>query len=145
VSGITTFRAGGALLINANGALLPPGADQQVANFDCAGQSMNNPHNASQWFDTSCFSEPALGTIGSARTGNVYGPSFQNWDFSISKTTGLWSETKQLKIEANFFNFFNKLNLGNPDTNLQDGASFGTITGQTGLSRQIQFGVKFLF
>ena len=145
VSGITTFRAGGALLINANGALLPPGADTQVANFDCAGQSMNNPHHASQWFDTSCFSEPALGTIGSARTGNVYGPSFQNWDFSISKTTGLWSETKQLKIEANFFNFFNKLNLGNPDTNLQDGASFGTITGQTGLSRQIQFGVKFLF
>lgn len=145
VSGITTFRSGGALLINANGALLPPGADMQVANFDCAGQSMNNPHTPSKWFDTGCFSEPAIGTIGTARTGNVYGPRFQNWDFSISKSTPLWSETKQFKFEANFFNLFNHLNLGNPDTNLQDGNSFGTITSQTGLSRQIQFGVKFLF
>jgi len=145
VSGITTFRSGGALLINANGSLLPPGADQEVANFDCSGQSMNNPHKASQWFDTACFSEPALGTIGSARTGNAYGPRFQNWDFSISKSIALWSESRQFKFEANFFNLFNHLNLSNPDTNLQDGNSFGTITGQTGLSRQIQFGVKFLF
>jgi outer membrane receptor protein involved in Fe transport len=145
VSGITTFRSGGALLINANGSLLPPGADQETANFLCGGQSMINPHTASKWFDTSCFGEPAIGTIGTARTGNVYGPRFQNWDFSISKATPLWSETKQFKFEANFFNVFNHLNLSNPDTNLQDGNSFGTITGQTGLSRQIQFGVKFIF
>jgi outer membrane receptor protein involved in Fe transport len=145
VSGITTARAGGALLITGNNALLPPGADMEVANFGCAGQSVNNPRSAAQWFDTSCFSEPSLGTIGTARTGNVYGPPFQNWDISISKSTALWSESKQLKIEANFFNIFNHLNFGNPDTNLPDGPSFGTITSQTGLSRQIQFGVKFLF
>jgi len=106
---------------------------------------MNNPHTATKWFDTGCFTEPAIGNIGTARTGNVYGPRFQNWDFSVSKTTALWSETKQFKFEANFFNFFNHLNLGSPDTNLQDGNSFGTVTSQTGLSRQIQFGVKFIF
>jgi outer membrane receptor protein involved in Fe transport len=145
VSGITTFRSGGALLITGNNALLPPGADMEVANFNCRGQSFSNPHNASEWFNTSCFSEPALGTIGSGRTGNVYGPGFQNWDFNIAKSIPLWSETKQFRIEANFFNIFNHLNFGNPDTNLPDGASFGTITSQTGLSRQIQFGVKFLF
>jgi outer membrane receptor protein involved in Fe transport len=145
VSGITTFRSGGALLINANGALLPPGADMEVANYNCAGQSVNNPHTASKWFDTGCFTSPALGTIGTARTGNVYGPGFQNWDFNIAKNIPLWSESKQFRVEANFFNLFNHLNFANPDTNLQDGNSFGTITGQTGTSRQIQFGVKFLF
>jgi hypothetical protein len=145
VSGITTFRSGGALLITGNNALLPPGADTEVANFNCRGQSFSNPHTASEWFNTSCFSEPALGTIGSGRTGNVYGPGFQNWDFNIAKSIPLWGETKQFRIEANFFNIFNHLNFGNPDTNLPDGTSFGTITSQTGLSRQIQFGVKFLF
>ncbi len=144
VSGITTFRAGGALLINAPGNLLPPGADQETAQFLCAGKSQNNPHTAAQWFDTSCFGEPAIGTFGSARTGNAYGPGLQNWDFSISKTTALWSEHKQLKFEANFFNIFNHVNFSNPDTNVQDG-NFGVITGDNGQPREIQLGVKFLF
>jgi outer membrane receptor protein involved in Fe transport len=144
VSGITTFRSGGALLINAPGNLLPPGADQETANFLCGGQSMNNPHTTAEWFDTSCFGEPTAGTIGSARTGNVYGPRFQNWDFSVAKSTPLWGETKQLRFEANFFNLFNHVNLSNPDTNVQDG-NFGVITSDNGQPRQIQLGLKFIF
>jgi outer membrane receptor protein involved in Fe transport len=144
VSGITTFRSGGALLINAPGNLLPPGADQETANFLCAGQPMNNPHTTSEWFDTACFGEPTAGTIGSARTGNVYGPRFQNWDFAINKSTPLWGETKQLRFEANFFNLFNHVNLSNPDTNVQDG-NFGVITSDNGQPRQIQLGLKFIF
>jgi outer membrane receptor protein involved in Fe transport len=144
VSGVTTFRAGGALLINAPTNLLPPGADQETANFLCGGQSMNNPHTRAQWFDTSCFGQPAIGTFGSARTGNVYGPGLQNWDFSLSKVTSLWSETKQLKFEANFFNVFNHTNLSNPDTNVQDG-NFGVVTSDNGQPRQIQLGLKFIF
>jgi hypothetical protein len=143
-SGITTFRAGGALLINAPNNLLPPGADQETANFLCAGQPMNNPHTRAEWFDTSCFDQPAVGTIGSARTGNVYGPGFQQWDFSLSKVTTLWSESKQLKFEANFFNLFNQTNLSSPDTNVQDG-NFGKITSDNGQPRQIQLGLKFIF
>jgi len=143
VSGVTTFRAGGALLINAPGNLLPPGADQEVANFLCAGQSMNNPHTKAEWFDTSCFGQPAVGTIGTARTGNVYGPSFQQWDFSVNKAIPI-AESMEFRIEANFFNLFNKVNYNNPDTNVQDG-NFGVITSDNQQPRQIQFGLKFLF
>jgi|HubBroStandDraft_1064217.scaffolds.fasta_scaffold05374_2 outer membrane receptor protein involved in Fe transport len=149
VSGITTFRSGGALLINAPGNLLPPGADQEVANFICgsgSGPSVNNPHTISEWFDTSCFTQPAVGTIGNDRTGNgnAYGPGLQNWDFSISKATPVWGENKQLKFEANFFNVFNHPNYSNPDTNVQDG-NFGVVTSDNGQPREIQFGLKFLF
>jgi len=148
-SGITTFRAGGALLINAPTNLLPPGSDQEVANFICgagSGQTVDNPHTLSKWFDTSCFARPGLGTIGNDRTGNgnVYGPGLQNWDFSISKATPLWSETKQLRFEANFFNVFNHPNFMPPDTNVQDG-NFGVVTSDNGQPRQIQLGLKLLF
>ena len=144
VSGITTFRSGGALLITAPTNLLPPGADQETANFLCAGQPMNNPHTASEWFNTSCFNEPAAGTIGTARTGDVYGPGFQNWDLSIAKAIPLWTEGRQLRFEANFFNVFNQVNLSNPDTHVQD-ANFGVITSDNGQPRQIQFGLKVIF
>ncbi len=149
VSGITTVRSGGALLINAPSNLLPPGADQEVANFTCgagSGQSVDNPHTLAKWFDTSCFAQPALGTIGNDRTGNgnVYGPGLLNWDFAISKLTSLWSETKQLRFEANFFNIFNHPNFMPPDTNVQDG-NFGRVTSDNGQPREIQLGLKFLF
>jgi hypothetical protein len=144
VGGITTFRSGGALLINAPGSLLPPGADQEVANYLCQGQPMNNPHSRTQWFDTSCFSQPAFGTIGSARTGDAYGPGFEQWDFSVNKSTAI-AEKKEFRFEANFFNIFNRTNLNNPDTNVQDGTNFARITGYNGQPRQIQFGLKLLF
>jgi outer membrane receptor protein involved in Fe transport len=149
VSGITTFRSGGALLINAPGSLLPPGADQEVANFLCtpgSGMSVNNPHTTNEWFDIGCFGQPAPGTIGNDRTGNgnAYGPGLQNWDFSISKSTPLWSEGKELKFEANFFNVFNHPNFSNPDTSVQDG-NFGKITSDNGQPREIQLGLKFVF
>jgi outer membrane receptor protein involved in Fe transport len=144
VSGITTFRAGGTLLITAPTNLLPPGADQETANFLCAGQPMNNPHTASEWFNTSRFSEPGVGTIGTARTGDVYGPGFQNWDLSVAKAIPLWTEGRQMRFEANFFNVFNQVNLSNPDTHVQD-ANFGVITSDNGQPRQIQFGLKVIF
>jgi len=149
VSGITTFRSGGALLIGAPGNLLPPGADQEVANFICttgSGLKAENPHTQAEWIDTGCYTEPAIGTIGNDRTGNghAYGPGLQNWDFSINKATPLWSEGVQLRFEANFFNIFNHVNLSNPDTNVQDG-NFGLINGDNGQPREIQLGLKLLF
>jgi hypothetical protein len=143
VSGVTTFRSGGALLITAPGNLLPTLSTQETANYLCQGQHMSNPHSINEWFDTSCFGEPTFGTIGSARTGDAYGPGFQQWDFSVNKSTPVW-ENKEFRFEANFFDIFNKTNYNNPDTGVADG-NFGKITGTNGNPRQMQFGFKFLF
>jgi Carboxypeptidase regulatory-like domain/TonB dependent receptor len=143
VSGITTFRSGGALLINGNGSLMPPGADMETANYICQGSPTNNPHTRAEWFDTGCFVQPAVGTIGSARTGDAYGPGFQEWDFSVNKATAI-TEGKDIRFEANFFNIFNNTNLNNPNTTVGP-ANFGQITGYNGNPRQIQLGLKFLF
>ena len=147
VSGITVFRAGGALLASANNgiALLPSQADGQRANFICGGQSMNNPHTTAQWFQTSCFTNPAPYTLGNAGVGEVYGPGLKNWDFSIRKAVQLGSsERRALAIEANFFNLFNTINYNNPDTNLGD-SNFGQIGSDNSQPREIQLGFKFTF
>jgi len=155
VSGITTFRSGGALLINAPGSLLPPQASQEVANFNCSGISSNNPHTRAEWFNVGCWSSPAENTIGDARTGtgSLYGPDLQNWDFSVNKATTVISERLSFRFEANFFNVFNHTNLSNPNTNCNAAAlavctaagGFGAITSDNGLPRMIQLGFKFIF
>lgn len=154
-SGVTTFRAGGALYVNGNGGLLPPGADTEPANFLCGapGSSISNPHTRSEWFETNCFAEPPFGTFGGALTGNVYGPGLDNWDFSLSKSFALWSESKRFKFTANFFNIFNIINLNNPNTGcpqsapgaICSGSNFGAITGDNGQPREIQLGFEFIF
>jgi Carboxypeptidase regulatory-like domain len=155
-SGITTFRSGGALLVNAPGSLVPPQTSMEVANYNCVGTSANNPHTISEWFNPACWSSPAQNTIGDARTGtgHLYGPGLQNWDFSASKSTYFGREDRfGFKFEANFFNIFNHTNLNNPNTGCNapalavctNSGGFGVITSDNGLPRMIQFGFKFLF
>ncbi|MGA7029775.1 MAG: carboxypeptidase regulatory-like domain-containing protein [Candidatus Acidiferrales bacterium] len=159
VNGITTFRSGGALLINAPGSLLPPQTSMEVANYNCNGTSQNNPHTIGAWFNVACWSLPAVNTIGNARTGtgHLYGPRLQNWDFSITKGTYFGPEDRiGFKFEANFFNVFNHTNLSNPNTSCNSPTSptdptctaaggFGVIGSDNGLPRMIQLGFKILF
>ncbi len=130
VSGITNFRSGAPLLISGSGSGLVgiTSGISQRANYQCA--SPNNPHMVSDWFQTSCFSEPigfALGNDGVAE-GGMYGPRYQDWDMSFNKAVHL-AEHTQLQFQAEFSNIFNHVNYEPPDTNLQDGAGkFGVIT-----------------
>jgi hypothetical protein len=154
VSGITTFRSGGALLVNAPGSLLPPQTSMEVANYLCSGTAPGNPRTVSEWFNVSCWGSPAQNVIGDARTGtgDLYGPRLQNWDFSVNKTTS-FTERFAFRFEANFFNIFNHTNLSNPNTSCGAAAlavctnagGFGVITSDNGLPRMIQLGFKLLF
>jgi hypothetical protein len=50
----------------------------------------------------------------------------------------------RMQIQADFFNAFNRVNWGNPATNLS-AAGFGTITSITGQPRNIQLGARIMF
>ena len=154
ISGITTFRSGGALLVNAPGSLVPPQTSMEVANYLCPLTAANNPRTVGEWFNVSCWGSPAENTIGDARTGtgDLYGPRLQDWDFSLNKTTSI-TERFAFRFSANFFNIFNHSNLNNPNTGCQAAAlavctnagGFGVITGDNGLPRMIQLGFQLLF
>ena len=140
ISGITNFRSGPPLLITASaGGLLPQNSGQR-ANYVCTGQ--NNPRTINQWFDTSCFAQPQGFVLGNGGVGEVYGPRYQDWDITASKGI-FFGEGKQLRFQASFFNAFNHVNLGQPDTGVND-STFGVISSDF-QPRYGQLGMTFTF
>ena len=142
VSGVTWFRSGAPLLMGAqSGALLGQNGGQR-ANFNCA--EAVNPHTVSEWFDTSCFSQPQGFVFGNAGVaeGDIYGPRYLSWDMSFGKAVHL-AESTQLQFQAQFFNIFNRVNYQTPNTTYGSG-SFGVISGDF-LPRQGQLGMVLSF
>jgi hypothetical protein len=74
-----------------------------------------------------------------ARTNPIY-----NLDFGAHKDFSLPWEGKRIEFRAEFFNLFNKTNLGAPQGNVLAN-NFGTITSLSSPARQIQFALKFAF
>ncbi len=102
----------------------------------------NRDAQLSQWFNTAAFSRAPLYTFGNSGTGIITGPGFQTWDMSLYKDFRIM-ENKRLQFRAEFFNAFNNVNLGDPNTTFGS-ALFGRIS-SSGDARQIQFGLRFDF
>jgi hypothetical protein len=106
----------------------------------------SNQSKIDEWFNTSIFSMPETGTYGNTARGLVLGPSDFNFDLGILKDFymgGFLGEEGRLQFRAEFFNMFNNVNFGNPQTNFSS-SSFGKIS-SAGSGRQIQFGLKVLW
>ncbi len=106
------------------------------------------PHTVNQWFDPTAFSLPTAGTWGNAGRGIINGPGMSDFDFSLFKTTSI-KESETLEFRAEFFNITNVVNFGVPNVAVFSSGkinpSAGRITSTTTTSRQIQFGLKFIF
>jgi outer membrane receptor protein involved in Fe transport len=102
------------------------------------------------WFNTACF-QP-VDTASVVRFGNeprnvsaVRMDHMNNWDFSIAKRNDI-TERVYIQFTAEFFNAFNHVRFGAPDTNITDGpARFGIVTSQANPPRAIQFGLRLGF
>ena len=100
-----------------------------------------------RWFDTSVFA-PVL-RFGNLSRNVVIGPGFNNTDFAIMKNMQL-GDSMRVQFRAELFDLFNHANFGQPG-NVVGTPGFGRITatrfptGESGSSRQMQFGVKLLF
>jgi hypothetical protein len=101
-----------------------------------------------QWFSTSSFAH-AIDHFGSAGSGSLLGPGYENWDLAAIKNIKI-VERVSMQIRGEFFNAFNHESFGNPtvgtdgvDASLDD-SSFGQVT--SGHSpRRIQLGAKLIF
>jgi hypothetical protein len=76
------------------------------------------------WFDPTAFSRPAAGTFGSLKRNQLRGPGYWRTDASFFKKFA-FTERVNAEFRAEFVNFFNHVNLGNPESNL------GTLSGGT--------------
>ena len=142
---------------NSLSGMLGDRADLAVASVQQAvlGSGRSHAAEVQEWFNTSAFVPNAIGTFGDTGKNILRGPRFFDADLAAIKNTKI-SERLSLEFRAEFFNAFNNVNFGRPDSNLADlGTTYGQITGMAGSSssntygtaqpRIIQFGVKMAF
>ena len=100
------------------------------------------------WFNPNAFSLPPFGTFGNVGRGSLTGPGLADVDLSLFKETKV-SEKLGVQFRAEFFNAFNRVNFGPPNTTVFSSgainASAGVITTLAANPRQIQFGLKLIF
>jgi hypothetical protein len=103
-----------------------------------------------KYFDSSAFIRPLPGTYGNAGRNILQGPGLAETDLSLTKRFSL-SERLSLQFRSEFFNVFNRANFNIPNpvvfTSAVGGSSptAGVITATSTTSRQIQFGLKFMW
>jgi hypothetical protein len=103
-----------------------------------------------QWFNPQAFMVPAQGTFGNVGRNVLTGPGLGSWDFSVMKDTHLF-EKLNLQFRAEIFNLLDRTNLNTPNLIVFTSAAgtpspvAGTFTQTSTTSRQVQFGLKFLW
>ncbi|MGE0128264.1 MAG: hypothetical protein AB7U82_09305 [Blastocatellales bacterium] len=87
---------------------------------------------------------PAPGTFGNFPRNAITGPSFTQWDFSLTKRTRFY-ERGDMEFKVTFYNAFNQANFAFGSITAFDTANFGRISTQRGSPRVIHFilGINF--
>jgi hypothetical protein len=139
ISGISSFQTGNPFTVGISPDRAGTGGGGQRA--DVVGP-LSTPKQLSQWFSTSAFALPALGTFGNEGRNAIAGPGINDWDVSFSKRTAI-KESITLQFRAEFFNLFNHPQWSGV------GATFGSATfGQITSARDPrigQLGLRLLF
>jgi hypothetical protein len=105
----------------------------------------SNPRNGRPAFNTSLFSLPALGQMGTAARRFFYGPGMANFDAALRKDIRL-SDSRALELRLEGFNIWNHAQFfgaASVNGNISS-ASFGQIVSAQA-PRQIQLALKFRF
>ena len=95
-----------------------------------------------KWFNTSAFAVNAIGTFGNVGIDTMRAPGLWTVDFGLYKNFP-WGEHHRLQLRGEFFNLFNNVNLGGPDSTVID-PTFGQIF-SAGDPRVIQIALKLIF
>jgi len=121
-----------------------------------AGTSVGTP---TLYFDPCAFTPQPLGTFGNLGRNTLIGPGLTEVDVLVNKHFRM-GERRELQFRAEFFNILNRPNFGGPLINFRQifggdltnpprlpppSATAGLLTKTTTTSRQIQFGLKFIF
>ena len=119
-------------------------ADITVPNIGDTKLSTKRPHSQliSEWFNVSDFEPNQIGTYGNIGKNSLRGPKLFNTDMALLKT-GKAGERVGYEFRAEFYNIFNNVNFGNPDSGLQD-SDFGYIS-SAGDPRILQVALKLSF
>ncbi len=134
-------------LVRGSGGLLRLGFGRP--NINCTadeallGFSTDAARNNTPIFDFSCFSSP-LGQNGNMGRNIFRGPNQSRVDIGLVKRTRI-NERFSFDLGVDIFNLLNTVNFANPEVDLSDINSRGTIINTTGGPRLAQFRARFNF
>ena len=139
-SGIVTIGSGLPFSLNFDSSL--PGWPSNYAD------KVGNPHvsnpSLAQWFNPAAFAVPAEYAFGNAAPNSLFGPHYFDWDTGIFKTFPL-TEKFKLTFRSDLMNVLNHPNFGNPNNDISQPTSVGTITWAPGPARVVQFSLRLAF
>ncbi|MGA7625939.1 MAG: carboxypeptidase-like regulatory domain-containing protein [Candidatus Acidiferrales bacterium] len=158
VDGVTSFQKGFPLPISYGGstALSLAGFTQNfslrpnvVSGCD-KGVSHTPSFTGFAWFNAACFTAPGAWEFGdeSRVDATLREAGINNWDIALYKTTKFGPDNKLgLQFRTEFFNAFNRVQFGPPNTGCctANNGAFGVVNTQLNSPRLIQFALKFLF
>jgi hypothetical protein len=145
LNGILTLQSGLPFTVAA-------GTDRSLAGVGADHADVNGPAHTfnsadrsakiQQFFDTSVFSLPALGTFGTSSRNFLFGPGIENFDAGIFKRFAL-TERKQFELRWEVFNSLNRPNFFNPVAAFTN-PLFGRLTSARD-PRIMQVALKFYY
>jgi Carboxypeptidase regulatory-like domain len=90
------------------------------------------------------YVQPANGQFGTTKVGDLRGPGYQAYDFSLFKNFPIFRE-ETLGFEMDAYNAFNHVNWGNVSTSSGSPGNFGLVNSVRGQSRTVQIAAKYTF
>jgi hypothetical protein len=146
LSGFVTFQSGRPVPIRLSGGRLADGTQRPHLIGDPEGGSIQDTvdNRAIRW-NPAAFSKPLEQMAGTAprMIGSMRGSGICNLDLSVFKTIRV-TEQQNIQLRAEFFNFTNSPRFGDPNASVGSG-SFGRISNQTNLPRQVQIALRYAF
>ena len=143
VSGIVTLTSGLPLNPQLTGGQSSNGLVNATNRPDQVGP-VSYPHTVAEWFSTSAFAAPAVGTGGDAGHNSLRGPGRDNWNLSLFKSFVL-SEARgsRLELRVESFNTWNHTEFDQVSNGLGS-SNFGQVTSAFD-PRVFQLGGKIYF
>lgn len=145
VGSVTTIRSGPPITVitNTNNTNAFSSGSQR-ANVTGDPNLPAGQRTVAKWFNTAAFSQPATFNFGNEGVGIVRAPGLVDFDFSLLRDFRL-TERVKLEFRGEFFNTFNRTNLGDPGSTFGT-AAFGTISTYGYNSPRVgQVGAKITF
>jgi hypothetical protein len=139
-SGIMTIASGLPFSLNFDSSLpnWPSNYADKIGNPHVSNPSLN------EWFNPAAYAVPANYAFGNAAPNSLFGPRYFDWDMGAFKTFPL-TERFKLTFRSDLMNVLNHPNFANPNNDISQPQSVGTITWASGPTRVVQFSLRLAF
>jgi hypothetical protein len=147
INTIATFMTGNYFSVTVTGDRANVGGypfqRADIAVPGCDGNLARGDRTIDRYFNAGCFVTTPVGTFGNSGRNIVEIPGLNNWDVSFVKEIPI-RERVHSQFRAEFFNFFNHAQFGQPNLTVDAGRLFGTVRAARD-PRIVQLALKILW